>query len=186
MLGLIATAQPLIHTLLGTKWLPIAPYMQILCIGYIFLGIAANYINILYVKGLSSTVLRFNIFYSALILLSIVFTMYNGIVAMLIAWNIVTVIYAILVMFYVGKKIQYTFIEQVKDILPYLVIGLFMGAGVFGISFLIKNSAVLLLTQLTVGVSFYLCTAYWLGSKVFRELIELVKVKIVSLPPFFK
>jgi O-antigen/teichoic acid export membrane protein len=175
MLGLIVTAEPLVLTLIGTKWLPFVPYLQILCVGYIFIGMTTFYNNILYVKGLSSTFLYFNLLYRALVLISIVITMYQGITAMIIAWDIVAILYALFMMAYIGKKIQYSFIEQLKDIAPYFIVAISMSVGVFCFTFIIKNSVVLLLAQLTTGATFYLGATYLLGSKVFREAIEMVK-----------
>jgi O-antigen/teichoic acid export membrane protein len=179
MLGLIATAEPLIHTLLNTKWLPIVPYFMILCVGYLFLGMTISYNNILFIKGLSSIFLRFNIVYRAVILLSIIFTMHSGIRDMLIAWSIIAVLYAITLMIYAGKKINYTWKEQLKDILPYFALAFLMGAGVFLFTFWIKNRAVLLAVQVIAGAIFYLGATYLLGSKVFRDAIEMVKSKMV-------
>jgi len=178
MLGLIAVAEPLIQTLIGEKWLPLVPFMQILSVGYIFIGMTIFYNNILFVKGLSSTFLYFNILYRVLILISIVITMYQGIIAMTVAWSIVAIVYAIFMMFYVGRKIHYTFFEQIKDIMPYFILALMMGAGVFSFTLFIHNTLILLLMQLILGASFYLGTTYLLGSKVFREAIEVVKKRI--------
>jgi len=178
MLGLIAVAEPLIQTLIGAKWLPIVPYLQILSVGYIFIGMTLFYNNILFVKGFSSTFLYFNILYRVLILISIVITMYQGIIAMVVAWDMVAIVYAILMMFYVGRKICYTFLEQIKDIMPYFILALTMGAGVFSFTLFIHNTLILLLLQLIVGASFYLGATYLLGSKVFREAIEMVKKRM--------
>jgi O-antigen/teichoic acid export membrane protein len=178
MLGLIATAEPLIHTLLDTKWLPLVPYFQILCVGYLFIGLTTSYNNILFVKGLSSTFLKFNLIYRTFILLSIVFTMHYGIVTMLVAWSIVAILYSLSLMIYVGKKISYTLVEQVKDMLPYFALALSMGAGVFLFTFLIENRAVVLIVQIISGATFYLGATYLLGSKVFREAIDMVKKKL--------
>jgi len=177
MLGFMATAEPLVHTLFGTKWLPIAPYLQILCVGYLFLGITTFYNNILFVKGLSSSYLKFNILYRVFILLSIVLTMHQGIVAMLVAWSIVAILFSLFLMIYAGRKINYTLWEQVNDILPYFILALLMGAGVFLFTFWIKNHVVLLLSQIIVGAAFYLGATYLFGSKVFQEAIEMVKSK---------
>ena len=179
MVGLIATAEPLIHTILDIKWLPIVPFMQILCVGYIFLGLTSSYNNILFVKGLSSALLKINILYRVFILLSIVLTMHQGIVAMLVAWSIVAILYSLFLMIYVGRKINYTLLEQVKDILPYFVLALLMGAGVFLFTFLIENHVVLFLVQLFVGAVFYIGATYLFGSKVFQEMIEMVKSRTV-------
>jgi len=178
MLGLIATAEPFVHTLLSTKWLPIVPYLQILCVGYLFLGMTGYYNNILFIKGLSSVYLRFILIYRASIFLSILFTMRYGIEVMLVAWSIVAILYSLSLMIYVGKKISYTLVEQIKDMLPYFTLALSMGAGVFLFTFLIENHVVLFFAQVIAGAAFYLGTTYLLGSKVFREMIGMVKNKM--------
>jgi len=175
VLGLIAICEPLIQVLIGYKWLYLVPYMKILCFGYIFIGMTTFYNNILFIKGLSSTVLYFNVLYRALILLSILCTMRQSVIAMLVAWSVVAILYTFFMMFYAGRKINYTFFEQIKDILPYFILASSMGVGVFFLTFLIKNSALLLISQLTAGTAFYLIATYLLGSKVFRDVIEMIK-----------
>jgi len=178
MLGLIAIAEPMIQTLLGVKWLPVVFYMKWFCLGYIFLGMASIYANILFIKGLSATLLRFNIFYRLLQLLGIVFTIRFGIIALVISWVIASVLYAFLMIFYAGKKIHYSLPEQVNDIFPYLTLALLMCAGVFSLSYLINNYVILLLTQLTAGMLLYLGLSYLLGSKVFHEVVGIVQNKM--------
>ena len=180
MMGLIAIAEPFVTTLLSAKWLPIVPYLQILCIGYLFIGLTSSYNNILFVKGLSSTFLTFNILYRVAILLSIVLTMYHGIKVMLMAWSIVAILYAVALMIFVGRKIKYTLWEQVKDILPYFTLALGMGSGVFILSYWIEKHTVLFILQLIAGATFYLGATYLLGSKVFREVIEMMKLKLLK------
>ena len=99
---------------------------------------------------------------------------------MIMAWSMVAVLYSILLMFYAGRKIQYTLFEQIKDVFPYFLLALLMGIGIFFFSFLIKNCALLLITQLTAGATFYLGATYLLGSKVFRDIIQIVKNKTFS------
>jgi hypothetical protein len=65
--------------------------------------------------------------------------------------------------------------------LPYFILALCMGVGVFCLSFLIKNHILLFFTQLMAGSFFYLCANYLLGSKIFREVIEIIKSKTLSV-----
>jgi O-antigen/teichoic acid export membrane protein len=178
MLGLIASAEPLMLTVFGTKWIPIVPYFKVLCVGYLFMGINSLYTVILFLKGKSSAVLFFSLLYNIILLLSIVFTVRISVWSMAISWTIVGVIYTIVYTSYVRKMIQYTIIEQLKDILPYFILALVMGVGVFFLSFFIKNNVLLLIIQLLVGTSFYFAATYLLGSKVFREVLELIKIKL--------
>ena len=178
MMGLITIAEPLIKTVVGLKWLPIVPYLQVLCVGYIFIGMAAVYGNVLYIKGASSKLLKFNIFYRSLLLTGVLLTASIGVLSIVICWSAAGIIYAISFALYAGKQIQYTVIEQIKDILPYFILALLMGIGVFLLSFFIHNSLILVSTQIITGASFYLGATYLLGSKIFREVVEILKRKL--------
>jgi len=177
MLGLIVIAEPLIQTIIGIKWLPIAPYFQVICVGYLFSGMNSLYFNILYIKGMSSTHLKLNILYRILLLAGIILTLPIGVLAMAISWSIVTVIFAVSYASYASKKIGYTFVEQIKDIAPYFVLALLMSMGVFFLSFFIESRILCLVAQIAIGVSFYLGSNYLFGSKVFKEVIDIVKSK---------
>ena len=178
MMGFVAVSEPLVHTVLGERWLPIVPYLRIISVGYIFLGVGSLFTNILFIKGNSSAILKFNIIYRTLLVLGIIFTIRVGIIPLLITWSSIGIIYSILLALYAGRKIDYHFFEQLNDIMPYFILALFMSVGVFLLSFFIENRIILLLAQLIIGISFYLGTNYLLGSKVFKEVIEVVKSKI--------
>jgi hypothetical protein len=62
--------------------------------------------------------------------------------------------------------------------MPYFTLAFIMGAGVYALSFLIHNHFILLGAQVVAGAAFYLGATYLLGSKVFREVVEIVKNKI--------
>ncbi|MDR2970369.1 MAG: lipopolysaccharide biosynthesis protein [Bacteroidales bacterium] len=177
MMGLIAIAEPLIHAVLGPKWLPIAPYFKVICVGYLFLGISALYTIILYIKGKSSPILIFSLLYNIALLVSIAITIRTGVLAMTIGWSVIGVVYTIIFTSYVSKKIQYTIMEQLKDIFPYFMLAAVMGIGVFLLSLVIKTNLILVTTQIIAGAFFYLFATYLLGSKVFQETIRMIKSK---------
>ncbi|MCL1851248.1 MAG: lipopolysaccharide biosynthesis protein [Bacteroidetes bacterium] len=181
MLGLIATADPLMLTVFGVKWIPIVPYFKVLCVGYLFMGINSLYTVILFLKGKSSAVLFFNLLYSIALLLSIVLTVRISVWSMAISWTMVGVIYTIVYTSYVRKMIQYTVIEQLKDILPYFILATTMGIGIYLFSALIHNNFILVSVQIITGAIFYISACYLLGSKVFREAIEMIKNKTVNV-----
>ena len=58
LFGLIALSKPLILILLGAKWLPCVPLLQVLCIGSFFEPLTHINLNILYVKGRTDLVLK--------------------------------------------------------------------------------------------------------------------------------
>jgi O-antigen/teichoic acid export membrane protein len=178
MLGLIATAEPLFLTIFGTKWISIVPYFKILCIGFIFMGTSSLYNTILFLKGKSSALLKFSLLYNVALLLSIVITIRIGVLSMAVSWSVIGAVYTIAYTSYAKKMIQYTFVEQLKDIIPYLILATLMGVGVYALSFLIHNQLILIGVQVSAGIAFYLGTTYLLGSKVFRDMVEIIKNKI--------
>jgi O-antigen/teichoic acid export membrane protein len=180
MIGLIATAEPLIHAVLSPKWIPIVPYFKVICVGYLFLGINNLYPVILFLKGKSSPILIFNLLYNIALLISIAITIKTGVLAMVIGWSIIGIVYTIIFTSYVRKEIQYTLFEQFKDILPYFVLAAVMGVGVFLLSFVIKTNIILIAIQILTGAVFYLCATYLLGSKVFREAVGMVRNRVLG------
>jgi hypothetical protein len=61
MFGLMATAGPLVLTLLGEKWRPAIPYLQLLAIVGLFNPLSAVNLNILLAKGRSDLFFRLEI-----------------------------------------------------------------------------------------------------------------------------
>jgi O-antigen/teichoic acid export membrane protein len=181
MLGLIATAEPLMLTVLGTKWLPVVPYFRVLCVGFLFLGMNPFNSIILFLKGKSAVFFNFTLIYNVALLLCIALTLRISVLAMAMSWSITSIIYSVVFTAYIGKMIPYTFGEIIKDILPYFILATVMGVGVYLLSFLIHNPVVLVGMQVLSGAAFYLSATYWLGSKVFREAIGMVKCKISSI-----
>ena len=56
--AIIVMAAPLIQIMIGNKWLPCVPMLQILCVSYMFVPLNAVNLNLLYVKGRSDLSLR--------------------------------------------------------------------------------------------------------------------------------
>jgi len=180
MLGLIATAEPLMLTVFGTKWVPIIPYFKVLCAGYLFLGMNSLSSTILFIKGKTSTLFKFNLGYNVALLLGIVITIRINVFYMAISWSVISALYTIVYTAYVKKMLQYTLLELLKDIMPYFTLAFVMGAGVYALSFLIHNHFILLGAQVAAGAAFYLGATYLLGSKVFREVVEIIKNKTIK------
>lgn len=124
MMYLISFAQPLVILLYSAKWLPSAIFFQILCVEGIVHSMI--HINRQILKALGETKLLFRI---QLVVLAI------GIVMLLIAqeFSIIALTWSLVVCSFVnwifvavitGKRITYSFVQQIIDILPAFAIGL--------------------------------------------------------------
>jgi hypothetical protein len=94
---------------------------------------------------------------------------------LLIGFSIATFLAYITSIFVIGKFIKYSILEHFKDILPYVVISVFMYLIIYGLTFLNLNMYFEFILQVIVGVIFYFTATWLLGSRVLKDTIELLK-----------
>ena len=138
-------AEPLIRFLFTEKWLPAVPYFQILCATGILYPIHAYNLNILNVKGRSDLFLKLEVWKKIVIVIAIAVTIKLGIIALLYGQVIVSIISFIINSYYSGRFINYKTLEQIKDILPTILLTLLAGLGVYFISKELNLSDLLIL-----------------------------------------
>lgn len=129
MMGIIA--DPLFRFLFTEKWLPAAPYFQILCINGILYPLHSYNLNILLVKGRSDLVLRLEIAKKAMLCLIIVVAIPFGIYGLLWGQVVYSVLCYFINSFYSGKMIGYSTLSQLYDISGILLVSLLTGAGLY-------------------------------------------------------
>ncbi len=120
-------AKPVFSWLLTEKWLPAVPYFQILCIAGILFPLHVYNLNILNVKGRSDLFLKLEVVKKLMITILIICAMPFGIYGLLYSQVISTVLAFLINSFYSGKIINYPTMEQIKDILPTLLLALLVG-----------------------------------------------------------
>ena len=127
MIGLAAIAKPLIITLIGTKWLPSVPYLQLLCFSGMLYPLHALNLNILNVKGRSDLFLKLEVIKTLLVIPVIIIGIFLNIKLMIIAMIGTSLIGYFLNSYWSGKLIKYPVKEQIKDIFPSFLLAAFMG-----------------------------------------------------------
>ncbi len=130
MAFLTALAKPIVVLLVGAKWSPSAPILQILCIVGALYPIHAININLLMALGRSDAVLRLQWIKMLMAVVGIAFTYQLGLLVMV--WGMVATSVCALVVntYYTKRDFNYDLRAQVGDMLPGLVVGLvtFLGA----------------------------------------------------------
>ncbi len=121
-------AHPLFRFLLGEKWLPAAPYFQLLCLAGILYPLHAYNLNILKVKGRSDLFLRLEMIKKGVSLLGIISVISFGIYGLLYFQLCFNFLGYYLNSLYSGKLINYPAKEQITDLLPILTIAILTGA----------------------------------------------------------
>lgn len=163
MVGLAFCAESVVHILLTDKWLPCVFFLRIFCITYAFYPIHTANLSAMKALGRSDYFLTLEIIKKTFGIAAILITMWISIEAM--AWSLLfTTAFSIVVNAWPNKKLlNYSLFEQVKDIVPSILLSFFMGFVVYIIGKQGEIGALTLLKQVLVGV-----VIYFTGSMIFR------------------
>lgn len=124
-------AVPLFRFVFTEKWLPAVPYFRILCITGILYPLNAYNLNIVNVKGRSDIFLKLEIVKKAFTTIGIIIAIPYGIWVLLISQAANSIFSYFINSHYSGRFIQYPLLEQIKDILPTLLLSLGIGILIF-------------------------------------------------------
>lgn len=157
LVGLFVVSRPLILFLLTDKWEGVIPFLRIFCLAYIMMPLQIANMEAIKSLGYSNITLKLEIIKKIIETVILVLSFLIGIYA--VAWGVV--LYNAICLFinlYPNiKLLNYTLSEQIKDVLPSLVVSLLMGASVFWIQFLPLTNFIVLSLQVILGVIVYVC-----------------------------
>ncbi|MBQ2676803.1 MAG: lipopolysaccharide biosynthesis protein [Clostridia bacterium] len=163
MVGLGVCAEPVIRLLLGSGWLDCAPYMRIFCFTFAFYPIHTANLNAIKAMGRSDMFLKLEILKKVIGLIALFSTMNFGVMTMAYSLLVTTVLSQIINSWPNRKLLGYSYLEQIKDILPSVALSGIMGVCVLAIQFIGLHYIVTLLIQVPLGAAIYIG-----GSKLFR------------------
>lgn len=157
MMGLACVAKPLVLLLLKEKWLPCVPYLQICCFGFAFYPIHTSNLQAINAQGRSDIFLRLEIYkkLSGLILLMVAIVFFDSPIAIALSIIPNTLISSFINASPNKKLLNYSYLEQIKDIVPYIFLSCVMGVVIYPFSFLNIEPFVILLIQVILGVAVY-------------------------------
>lgn len=176
MLGLAACAKSLILVLIGEKWIECVPLLQIASTYGMLFPLHAINLNMLQVQGRSDLFLKLEILKIIVGILPLLAGVFIGIYAMLWFCLLSNIIGCYLNAYYSGPFLKYSFVDQIKDILPALGIALAMAFCVYIVNYFSLNPYATLAIQITVGaiVTLVLCEI--------TKLPEYVEIKNIVRP----
>lgn len=176
---LAALAEPLVRIVLGEKWLPCVPFVQIYCFTYALWPIHTSNLSAVKAIGRSDIFLKLEIIKKILGLGVLLFTIFafHSPIAIALGGAVAGIISSFINAHPNKKLLNYGYLEQVKDISPYLILSLGIGFCIwFGTSYDIPDLAKLIVYSI-IGLLFYAIT-----SKVLHfECAEYIQTKISSL-----
>lgn len=179
LMGLAFTATPLIRFVLTEKWLPAVFFVRIFCITFTFYPIHTANLNAIKAMGRSDMYLKLEIIKKIVGVSILLATFWISVEAMAYSMLLTTLISMIINTWPNKKLLNYSYFEQMKDIIPGILLAVFMGACVLPIEFIGLPDVVTLCIQIPLGAVIYIA-----GSKMFKmESFEYLWTLIKS---FFK
>lgn len=150
--GLAATAEPFIVLLIGEKWLPTVPLIQLLSFAGIFLPLTTFNLNGINVKGKSKLYLKLQLTNKLMAIPVIIVGVYWGIIPMLIGFVVVAFLYYIINVHYSSKLIKYPMKEQLADLMPIFIVSGSVSLLMYGINFMGLNYWITYALQAILGL----------------------------------
>ena len=175
MMGLAFCAEPIVHFVLTDKWLLCVPFMQIFCITYMFYPIHTANLNAVKAMGRSDLFLKLEIAKKVVGIVLLLSTMWFGVMAMAYSLLLSSVLSQLINSWPNRKLLQYSYLEQLKDILPGIILAVGMGLCVYMVGFLNLSDIVTLAIQIPLGVIIYFGMSIVLHLESFDYLIEIVR-----------
>lgn len=163
MIGLACCASNVIAIVLTEKWLPCVFYLQIFCITYMFYPIHTANLNAIKAMGRSDLFLKLEIWKKLIGMILLLSTMFISVKAMAYSLLISTLTSMIINSWPNKKLLDYSFLEQMKDILPSILLAVGMGVLVYLIGMINLPVLPLLLIQVICGGVIYV-----LGSEIIK------------------
>ena len=178
LVGLAITAKPLIIVLIGEKWLPCVPIMQVMCIGYMFTPLTHINLNLLYVKGRTDLVLKLELIKKPIAFLILFASIPFGIIIMVIGKAIYEFVAFSFNCYYTGKILNYGEWKQLKILLPTFINCAIMAAAVYASMLPFTTPILKLCIGIPVGIISYLIFSIVTKDAAYLEVREIVKRKI--------
>ena len=175
MTGIACIAPVFTEVILGEKWLPMVPYMQMMCIVYAFWPIHTANLEALKAMGRSDLYLTLEIIKKTTGIVALIVSMQFGVFWIAFSMIITTFISAFVNAFPNRKLLKYGFGEQLLDILPNIGLSFMMGLSVYFLRYLPLPRLVVLGLQILLGISVYILVSFLFHSAEFAFLVSYIK-----------
>ena len=175
MMGMAFCAEPIVRLVLTDKWLSCVPYLRIFCITYMFWPVHTANLNAINAMGRSDCFLRLEVIKKIIGMTLLLSTMWFGVMAMAYSLLVSNVISQIINSWPNRKLLNYSYLDQVKDFAPGILLAIFMGVCVYFIGYIPLPTIVTLVIQIIAGAVIYIILSAILKLEEFEYLTGMIK-----------
>lgn len=155
MIGFCVLAEPLVLIMLKEKWLPAVPYLQILCIAYMWDSIMKLNGSMLNAKGRSDLFFKAEIIKKITAFVILAATIPFGIKVMCYGLILYAFADIRIITFYTNKLMGLNMISQVKDLFNILLLSVTMGLVIYFSVLFIDNPYLKLILGTCIGLVYF-------------------------------
>lgn len=156
MIGLAAIAESFVSVVLTDKWLSCVSLLQLFCVYYLFQPIHTANIQAIKARGRVDIYLKLEIFKKIIEVVTLFSVINISVKTIVISMAVLAALFTFVNAFPNKKLLNYSFEEQVKDILTPMIMSLFMAGCVLIVPLVVKNKLLALFIQVVVGIFVYL------------------------------
>lgn len=156
MIGLAVVAEPLVRVLLTDKWIACVPMLQLFCLLYLVQPIHTANMQAIKAIGRSDVFAKLEIIKKSIELISLLMVMRKGVFAIVVNMTVLNILFVLVNMLPNVRLLNYHLMEQMRDILPNLLMGVVMGVTVYLLKFLHLPEVYLLVLQIVSGAIIYI------------------------------
>ena len=171
MFGLALVAPQLIIVAIGQQWQDSVPLLQILCLSGAFIPLYAVYQNLFLSLGKSDIYMWLNVAQIALVITAVLACHPLGITAMVIAFACINIFWLLAWQFFASKLIGYSYLQMLRDLMPFMFISLAVTAVTCVITMPIGNIYLLMVARVVVAVLLYVLAMKLCGAKIYAESV---------------
>ncbi|MBR4677201.1 MAG: lipopolysaccharide biosynthesis protein [Bacteroidales bacterium] len=175
---MFGSAKPLILILLGDKWSGCIILLQIMSFSCLWDCVILSNLNLLYVKGRSDLILKLEIIKKSIAFSILVISMFFDLIIVCVGQAVYSLIALYLNTIYTKKILNYGFITQMKEILPWLLLSFVIGGLGVIICNTIENEYLAMIFSVTACLITYFGVSFLLKFTPLNVAVELVKEKI--------
>lgn len=175
MTGLGVMAELIIHVMITDKWLPAVPFIRFCCFTYALWPIHTANLQAISALGRSDIFLKLEIIKKVIGISVLLITLPHGLIAMMWGSSGAAIISSFLNASPNKKLLGYSYLEQLRDLMPSAVLSVVMGVCVFLIGMIPMNDIVKIFVQVISGAAIYFGLAKLFELECFEFVIKTVK-----------
>ncbi len=181
MIGFMAVSELFVRVIMTEKWLPAAAYMQIFCLMYMLKPQYSIHKSVLKGLGKSGLLLKLSIIEKIVGIIALVCVLnYSPVV---LAWSAVgTYVFGTFLMMCTSRQlVGYTFAEQMRDTLPYLLLSIPMGVAAWFVTRLPVPGVAALCLAVCAGIVAYIVLSALFRVDSYKYLLDLLRSSLKKL-----